>query len=89
MTFHDKGKSVTLKVRNTDKNEDEDGVANNRDGMTNYFIFPGDTGADASWLMGKAFKAEVSVSFAKGPAKYSTKKFTLMPHTHAEGHEHK
>ena len=82
--------SATWRSRNKDKNEDEDGNATNRNGMTNYFIFPGDTGADASWLMGTSFKDEVTVSFANGAAKYSTKAFELVPHTHGEhGHDHK
>ncbi len=90
VTFHGRDKSVTLAVRNTDKNEDEDGTANNRSGKTNYFIFPGDTGADASWLMGKDFSCPVSISFSSGGTKYSTQQFTLIPHTHHEGgHEHK
>ena len=46
MTFVDvKGKVVELRVRNATKNEDEDGTANVRAGKTNYFIFPGETGA--------------------------------------------
>lgn len=90
VAFAGKGTSVTLAARNKDKNEDEDGNATNRNGMTNYFIFPGDTGADASWLTGKAFKDTVTVSFAKGSAKYSTKAFELVPHSHDEhGHDHK
>lgn len=90
VTFHGRDKSVTLAVRNTDKNEDEDGTANNRSGKTNYFIFPGDTGADATWLMGKDFSSEVSISFSSGGKAFSTQRFTLIPHTHHEGgHEHK
>ena len=78
----DSGKRVELRVRNKDKNEDEAENANNRDGMTNYFIFPGDTGADASWLQGKAFKDNVVVSFKKGDAAFTSKKFELTPHVH-------
>jgi hypothetical protein len=33
------GKTVQLKARNLEQNEDEDGRANMRGGMTNYFIF--------------------------------------------------
>ncbi|MEM9420347.1 MAG: cobaltochelatase subunit CobN, partial [Planctomycetota bacterium] len=83
------GTSVTLAVRNKQLNEDEDGVANMRDGgQTNYFIFPGDTGADASWLQGKDFEAEVLVSFQKEDASYRTDTFSLIPHTHSGGHDH-
>lgn len=81
--------TVTLAVRNTDKNEDEDGVANMRgDGGTNYFIFPGETGIDASWLQGKAFRADVLVSFELGGRLYRTDAFKLVPHTHSNGHGH-
>ncbi|WP_432797783.1 cobaltochelatase subunit CobN [Poriferisphaera sp. WC338] len=83
------GTTVTLAVRNMDKNEDEDGIANIRTGgKTNYFIFPGDTDVDASWLKGKAFKAKVHVLFKVGDAKYRTDVFSLVPHTHGEGQAH-
>ena len=75
-------KVVQLKIRNGEKNEDEDGKGNIREGKTNYFIFPGDTGADASWLMGKEFAAEVVITFSTGGANYSTAAFELKPHTH-------
>ena len=78
----DSGTSVELRVRNKDKNEDEAENPNNRDGMTNYFIFPGDTGADATWLQGKVFKAKVTVSFEKDGTKYTTQSFELTPHVH-------
>ncbi|MFT5470771.1 MAG: hypothetical protein ACI8UO_005902 [Verrucomicrobiales bacterium] len=82
VAFEDaKEASVTLVVRNTAKNEDEDGEPNMRDGQTNYFIFPGETGADAAWLMGPKFKAQVTVSFGD----VRTEKFLLIPHTH---HDH-
>ncbi len=91
VTFIDRDdKSVTLRVRNKDKNEDEDGKANNRDGKTNYFIFPGDTGANATWLMGADFKSQVRVTFEAGGMRRATKAFLLKPHTHgAHGHDHK
>ena len=83
VTFADKEqKAVELRVRNTKQNEDEDGKPNIRAKQTNYFIFPGDSGADASWLVGKEFKAQVSISFTKGDATYTTKAFDLIPHTH-------
>ena len=81
-------KSVTLMVRNTDRNEDEDDVANNRNGKTNYFIFPGDTGADATFLMGAEYSNEVTVTFTKDGAAYATEVFTLKPHTPHAGHGH-
>ncbi len=63
-------------------NEDEDGLPNIRDGKTNYFIFPGDTGADASWLQGKDFKATVKVSFDHAGKAHASEEFELVPHTH-------
>lgn len=50
------GKMVELKIRNSEKNEDEDGKGNIRGEVTNYFIFPGESGADASFLLGKGIK---------------------------------
>ena len=75
-------KKVTLRVRNSDKNEDEDGNGNIREGKTNYFIFPGDTGADASFLMGKEFVSKVVIFFSNGPSHNMTSEFELRPHTH-------
>ena len=78
---HD-GRKVELAVRNTDKNEDEDGNPNIRGGKTNYFIFPGDTGADASWLKGKEFRSIVSVSIPAEGGALTSAEFVLKPHTH-------
>jgi hypothetical protein len=82
------GKTAALRVRNNNENEDEDGKPNLRDGMTNYFIFPGDSGQDPNWLMGKDFKSIVVLSFELDGKKYITEEFTLIPHTHADGHGH-
>ncbi len=80
---------VTLAVRNHDQNEDEDGVPTMREGKTtNYFIFPGDTGVDATWLRGSAFQARVLVSFKSTDGLYRTDAFKLIPHTHSDGHGH-
>jgi cobalamin biosynthesis Mg chelatase CobN len=85
VTFVDKdGKQLQLAVRNKHQNEDEDGKPNNRNGKTNYFIFPGNTGIDASWLKGKAFRAKVIVAFEQDGIQRTTKAFILSPHTHAE-----
>ena len=35
------GKTLEIRVRNGDKNEDEEGTPNMWDGGTSYFIFPG------------------------------------------------
>lgn len=89
VSFKDRpGKTATLAVRNDQQNEDEDGKANMRGAMTNYFIFPGNSGQDPSWLMGKDFKSNVTVSFTANGKNYTSEEFTLIPHTHADGHTH-
>lgn len=75
-------KQVSLKVRNSHTNEDEDGKGNIRNNKTQYFIFPGDSGADASFLVGKGFVATVTISFSSNGVSYITKPFELSPHTH-------
>jgi hypothetical protein len=81
------GRVVTLRVRNKKRNEDEDGKANVRGDGTNYFIFPGDSGADASWLKGEDFESRVEVGFTFEGMSVTTKSFLLRPHTHG-GHDH-
>lgn len=81
-------RSVALRVRNRERNEDEDGNANVRDGKTNYFIFPGDSGVDASWLKGAEFSSIAVVSFSVGSARYTSDELMLVPHTHGEGAGH-
>ena len=80
-------KTVTLAARNLEKNEDEDGKANNRDGKTNYFIYPSKDGQDASWLQGKDFAADVQLKFNDGDTMYVSTKFKLVPHG-LHGHDH-
>ena len=82
VTFTDHGKSVTLKVRDSETNPDEDGTPTLREGQTHYFIFPGDTGADSSWLKGAGFEDEVIVEFEREGKTHRTAKFALVPHTH-------
>jgi hypothetical protein len=82
------GKTAALRIRNNRENEDEDGNPNLRNGLTNYFIFPGDSGQDPSWLMGKDFKSVVVLSFTVDGKAYTSEEFTLVPHTHADGHGH-
>jgi hypothetical protein len=84
VAFPKLNKSVTLKVRNSQANEDEDAKPNIRDAKTNYFIFPGDTGADASWLMGATFSSEAKITLGE----LTTPVFKLIPHTHAAGSDH-
>ncbi len=93
----DAEKKVELRVRNKETNEDEAGTANVRKGATHYFIFPGETGGDATWLMGATFKRVVRVSFTHDGTAYVSDDFELRPHGHGagghahddEGHEHK
>ena len=75
-------KSVELRVRNTEKNDDEGGNATVRDGKTNYFIFPGDSGVDPAFLVGKEFASEVELSFSADGKSYKTEAFMLRPHQH-------
>ncbi|MDJ0974475.1 MAG: hypothetical protein QNJ98_08465 [Planctomycetota bacterium] len=85
---HTKYPVCTLAVRNMDKNEDEDGVATMRDGKTNYFIFPGESGQDASWLMGAEFKEKAVVKIEAGGKTWETEAFELHPHGHHGDHDH-
>jgi len=75
------GRSVNLKVRNRGQNEDEDKQPNMRDGKTNYFIFPGDTGDDPSWLKGEKFRSMVKVTFSVGDQAYETHPFIIVGHS--------
>ena len=60
-----------------------------RDGKTNYFIFPGDTGTDASWLTGTNFKSSVTVTVPEAGGPLTAAAFTLVPHSHGpDGHKH-
>ena len=83
VTFTDMdNKSVVLNVRNTVNNEDEDGNGNIRHGKTNYFIFPGDSGESADFLVGHDFSSTAVVSFTVGEDSFKTASFVLVPHTH-------
>ena len=76
------GRKVTLRPRNTEKNEDEDGNPNIRSGKTNYFIYPSKDGQDASWLKGKAFQSIVIVHFTLDGKEFVSEEFILKPHVH-------
>merc|ERR1712066_580329 len=76
---HD-NRSVKLNVRDTDKNEDEDGNANMRDGMTNYFIFPGESDQDPEFLIGEKFRSTTTVTFTAEGTNYVAPPFVLVPH---------
>jgi len=74
------GKTVELRVRNGDQNEDEDGTPNMRATGTNYFIFPGETGADPSWLVGEKARYMLTASFEANGKTYAADPFILVPH---------
>ena len=76
-------RNVTLAVRDHERNEDESGNSTVVETKTNYFIFPGETGADATWLMGAEFAAKVELSFTNA----TTGSFVLRPHIHREKEE--
>ncbi len=83
VTLIDKdNRTVELRIRNGDRNEDEDDVANIRDGKTNYFIFPGATGADATWLQGKTFNSLTVVELKIDGKTVRSEEFSLAPHVH-------
>ena len=77
-----KGRKVALRARNQAKNEDEDGKANVRDGRTNYFVHPGASGEDSSWLRGKEFQSIVIVRFQAGQTAFVSEELVLKPHVH-------
>ncbi len=82
------GRTVTLTVRDQATNPDESGAANVRAGETNYFIFPGTSGADASWLKGAKFALIIFVTVLADGKETRSAEFVLRPHTHAHGHSH-
>lgn len=76
------GRKVQLRARDAANNPDEDGKPNVREGKTNYFIHPGATGADASWLMGKTFQSIVVLRFTRDGVACTSEEFVLTPHSH-------
>ena len=77
------GKTITMSIRNGDQNEDEEGTPNMRDGRTNYFIFPGESGQDPAWLIGEtvtSWRGLVTVSFEVDGKAYVADPFVLVPH---------
>merc|ERR1719486_871971 len=83
VTFPTHGnRSIQMSVRNKDKNEDEEGKPNMRDGKTNYFVFPGDSGQDPSWLVGEKFRSTTTLTFKSADKSYRAPPFVLVPHSH-------
>jgi hypothetical protein len=89
LTLVDAGnRRVKLAVRDEEQNQDEDGRVNVRAGRTNYFVFPGATGADSAWLTGATFSSVASLVVESEGRKLQSVEFVLVPHAHAEGEEH-
>lgn len=82
------GRTATLAPRDTDKNADEAGRPNLRDGRTNYVIFPGGTGVDASWLKGGAFRSPAAITIQVGEDTWRAEPFELVPHVTGPGGAH-
>jgi hypothetical protein len=74
------GKTIELRVRNEDKNEDEEGNPNMRDSGTNYFIFPGESGQDPEWLKGEEWRGIVTMAFDADGKSYASEPMVLVPH---------
>ena len=55
-------------------------LSNMRNGKTNYFIFPGESGQDSEWLVGEKARYLVSVAFEAAGKSYSCDPFVLVPH---------
>lgn len=79
LEFPDLQRQIELRVRDRETNAGEDGQTNLRNGQTNYFIFPGETGADAKWLMGVDFAAKARLAL---PGGLTSEVFVLKPHVH-------
>lgn len=73
-------KQIDLAVRDKTENRDESDMVTVRDGKTNYFVFPGETGADAAWLMGEDFVAKAILNLEAAGA--TTGEILLRPHVH-------
>ena len=82
-------RTVTLRVRDRETNPDEQGTPTVRDGRTHYFIYPGGSGEDASWLMGATFSSPARVTVPTPAGTFVSEPFQLVPHGHGDAdHEH-
>lgn len=70
-------RAVELRVRDAQSNKDERGRVTVADGRTAYLVYPGETGADASWLMGEGFRSRARLT-----VEGLTAEFDLVPHSH-------
>lgn len=82
IAFAKHAREIRLVPRNRQTNPDESGKPTIRNGQTNYFIFPGDTGADATWLKGDKFRDEIVVTIRTEQGAITSESFPLVPHTH-------
>ena len=69
-----------MRVRNGDKNEDEEDAPNMRGSGTNYFVFPGESGQDAEWLKGETWRSIATVAFEAQGSSFACDPFVLVPH---------
>jgi hypothetical protein len=69
------GRTVELRARDAQANKDERGRVTVSDGRTHYLVFPGETGADASWLKGEDFRSPARLT-----VEGLTAEFDLKPH---------
>ena len=83
LNFPALNKRLILAVRDHERNEDESGASTIVEGNTNYFVFPGATETDATWLMGADFAAKGELIFENT----TTGLFVLRPHIHREESE--
>ena len=73
------GRAVKLGLREPTENRDGSGTVTMVDGRTNYFVFPGTTGSDASWLTGLDWRASVEVRARADGRVIEAKPFVLVP----------
>jgi hypothetical protein len=69
------GRALELRVRDAAANKDERGRVTVAEGRTHYLVYPGDTGADASWLKGEDFRSRARLTLEG-----LTAEFDLKPH---------
>ena len=80
LEFPGLNQKISLSVRDHNHNQDESGTSTIVNGKTNYFVFPGESGVDPSWLIGADFAAKGELIFLDN----TTGSFVLRPHVHRE-----
>lgn len=84
LRFYERSRSIDLAVRDLTSNNDETGVSRLKNGLSDYFIFPGESGSDATWLSGGEFIDEVTLTLQKSDETVHCETVTLVPHVHGE-----